>query len=77
MTRLFLMLDKIKDVKMFFETTQQIPCKVYLQQNEYIVDAHSLMGIFSLDLSKVVTFMAEDKVDDAIMEQLKEFSVDK
>lgn len=76
MTRLFLMLDKIQDIKKFYSIIQDIPFDVYLQQQRYVVNAHSIMGIFSLDLSKVVTFISEYTIEDEIIEQLKEFSVD-
>lgn len=76
MTRLFLMLDKIQDIKKFYSIIQNIPFDVYLQQQRYVVNAHSIMGIFSLDLSKVVTFISEYTIEDEIIEQLKEFSVD-
>lgn len=76
MTRLFLKLDKIQDIKKFHSIVQNIPFDIYLQQQRYVVNAHSIMGIFSLDLSNVVTFISENIIDKDIMEQLKEFSVD-
>jgi hypothetical protein len=77
MTRLFLKLDKIEDVKKFYEITNLISEKAYLQQDEYLIDAKSLMGIFSLNLSKLVTFICEQELGDSIYKALTAFSVDK
>lgn len=77
MTRMFLMLNKIEDIKKFFSIAQLIPCKIYLQRDEYVIDAHSLMGIFSLDLTKVVTFISDEPLSEDIMNELQQFSVDK
>lgn len=76
MTRMFLKLNQINDIKKFHELVSFIPNKVYLQQNEYLIDAKSLMGIFSLDLTKIVTFICEQDLDGSILEGLKNFSVD-
>jgi len=76
MSRLFLKIEQINDIKKFNEIVSLIPDKVYLQQNEYVVDAKSIMGIFSLDLSKVVTFICEQELDGSILNALKAFSVD-
>jgi phosphotransferase system HPr-like phosphotransfer protein len=66
----------INDIRKFYEIISLVPSKVYLQQNEYLVNAQSLMGIFSLDLTKVVTLICEQELDDSILDELKEFSVD-
>ena len=77
MVRLFLKLEKIEDIKKFYAITNLISGKVYLQQDEYLIDAKSLMGIFSLNLSKVVTFICEQELEDKIYKDLNAFSVDK
>jgi hypothetical protein len=77
MTRLFLKLDKIENVKNFCSIANMVVGKVYLQQDAYLIDAKSLMGIFSLNLSKIVTFISEEELDGSIYESLKKFSIDK
>ena len=54
MYKYFVLLDTINKVKEFVNLSQRIDSKVYLQHNEYVVDAKSIMGIFSLDLSKPI-----------------------
>ncbi len=46
-----------------------------LVSGRYIVDAKSIMGIFSLDLSKEITLRVEDCDNvDALKEELKSFT---
>lgn len=54
----------IDNVKIFCQEAGRIPCDIdIITEYRHIVDAKSIMGIFSLDLSKPVTVKAisEDK----------------
>ena len=74
--KMFLMINKITDLKIFVELTNRISCNVYAQRNEYIVDAKSLLGILSLDLTKPICLIADEDIPDAIYDELKIFSVE-
>ncbi len=48
-------LNTVDDVKSFVSTVMKYNCNFDIISNRYIVDAKSIMGIFSLDLSKSLT----------------------
>ena len=50
----------VSDVALFNATCNSVNCKTILRSDCYVVDAKSLMGIFSLDLSKPVTLEISD-----------------
>ena len=52
MIRLRLILKTINDVKEFVRIVNNFDYEVDLSSGRYVVDAKSIMGIFSLDLTK-------------------------
>ncbi|MBP7401314.1 MAG: HPr family phosphocarrier protein [Clostridia bacterium] len=52
MTRLRLILRTINDVKEFVRIVNNYTYEIDLSSGRYVVDAKSIMGIFSLDLTK-------------------------
>ncbi len=52
MTRLRLVLKTINDVKEFVRIVNNFDYEIDLSSGRYVVDAKSIMGIFSLDLTK-------------------------
>lgn len=76
MYKYFVLLDTINKVKEFVNLSQRIDSKVYLQHNEYVVDAKSIMGIFSLDLSKPCCFMVEKELNEEIYKELKKYMIE-
>ena len=48
------MLNSIMDVKEFVNIVNRFPSEIDLTSSRYVVDAKSIMGIFSLDLSKPI-----------------------
>lgn len=52
MTSIKVNLDSVDKVKEFVGIAGQIPEDLDLAHGKYVIDAKSLMGIFSLDLSK-------------------------
>ena len=48
-------LDSIEKIKQFVNTISAYPYDFDLASGRYIVDAKSIMGIFSLDLSEPIT----------------------
>lgn len=69
-------LNSIDKVKTFVNIISSIDSDFDLISGRYVIDAKSIMGIFSLDLSKPIDLAihAEDGVND-IIEALKPFLV--
>lgn len=70
-----IMLRSINDVKDFVNTVNKYDFDVDLTSGRYVVDAKSIMGIFSLDLSKPIK--VEIHVEDcgAFCDEVKNFIV--
>ncbi len=76
MVTFHIMLKSINDVKDFVNIVNRYDFDVDLTSGRYIVDAKSIMGIFSLDLSKPIKVEAHaDGVED-FMKDVKPFIVD-
>ncbi|MBQ1902032.1 MAG: HPr family phosphocarrier protein [Lachnospiraceae bacterium] len=69
-------LNSIDKVKSFVNTVSQIDSDFDLVSGRYVIDAKSIMGIFSLDLSKPIelNIHAETGVEE-ILETLKPYIV--
>ena len=57
-------LNTINEVKEFVNIVLQCPYDVDLVSGRYIIDAKSLMGIFSLDLTRPIDLEADIDSDD-------------
>ena len=53
-------LSKFESVKRFVELSSSKSCFVTLKSGRYVVDGKSILGIFSLDLSKPVVLEVGD-----------------
>ena len=64
-------LNSIDKVKAFVNEISKFDCDFDLVSGRYVIDAKSIMGIFSLDLSKPIdlNIHADDNVEE-IMEML-------
>lgn len=69
-------LNSIDKVKSFVNAISKYDVDFDLVSGRYVIDAKSIMGIFSLDLSKPIdlNIHAEQDVDE-IMEALKQYIV--
>jgi len=47
-------LSSISDVKAFVSAASSLPCDIDIISGRYVIDAKSIMGIFSIDLAKPV-----------------------
>lgn len=74
MQELMIKLNMVDDVKLFIEDVTNIDADVDLQKNYYIVDAKSIMGVFSLDLSKPVKVVIHSD-DENLIEPFKRWVV--
>lgn len=69
-------LNSIDKVKAFVNTVAQFEFDFDLISGRYVIDAKSIMGIFSLDLSKPIDLTIHTEKDlDEIMEALKPYLV--
>ena len=68
-------LNTIEKVKSFVNTITKYDYDFDLISGRYVIDAKSIMGIFSLDLSKPITLdiHADDENIESIMESLKDY----
>ena len=76
MQKVVISLNSIDKVKSFVNTISQYDFDFDLISGRYVIDAKSIMGIFSLDLSKPIDLAihAENNMDE-IMETLKPYLI--
>ena len=69
-------LNSIDKVKAFVNEVKKFDAEFDLVSGRYVIDAKSIMGIFSLDLSKPIDLNIHSENDvDAILEKLQPFIV--
>ncbi len=71
-----IMLNSIVDVKEFVNIVNRFPYEIDLSSARYVVDAKSIMGIFSLDLSKSIKVDVHSSECDDLMAELKKYIID-
>ncbi|MEG0570548.1 MAG: HPr family phosphocarrier protein [Oscillospiraceae bacterium] len=69
-------LNTINDVKLFVNTVAKCDYEVDLISGRYAIDAKSIMGIFSLDISKPINLEAHTENADAFFGEIKQFIVE-
>ena len=78
MNNVMIRLSSIQDVRSFVDIVTKYNMDIDLSSGRYVVDAKSIMGIFSLDLLNPIKLSAQsDKEEDvkALMEDLKAYIV--
>ena len=68
-------LNNIESVNRFVAIMSEKPYDVDLGSGKYLVNAKSMMGVLSLDLTKPVTVNAET-FDQAFLDEIKEYIVE-
>ena len=69
-----IILRDIDSIRSFVRQVIQVDFEVDLLQGRYLIDAKSIMGIFSLDLSRPLDlYIHEDKDAPAILEALEPY----
>ena len=70
-------LNTIEKVKSFVNTINRYDCDFDLISGRYVIDAKSIMGIFSLDLSKSIALniYADDDIANDIVKQLTPYLI--
>ena len=68
-----ILLSSINDIKAFVNIVNKYEFDVDLTSGRYVVDAKSIMGIFSLDLSKPIKVDVHSEGEDAdkFIEEIK------
>ena len=66
-------LSLAENVKTFVNIVNKYPYDVDLRAGRHVVDAKSILGIFSLDLSKPVTMEIYSDDCDALLNDIKDF----
>ena len=64
--------DTVKEVKRFIDFLSQFPEEYYLVSDRFIVNAKSIMGIYSLDLTKAVQLVSLKKDDEEFRKKFEE-----
>ena len=70
-----IVLSNIQDVREFVNLVVLLEYEVDLAQGRYLIDAKSIMGIFSLDLLSPITLVAHTDAPEALFEKIEKFSV--
>ena len=68
-------LNSIDKVKSFVNTISQFDSDFDLISGRYVIDAKSIMGIFSVDLSQNIDLTIHAENDAEIVEALKDYIV--
>lgn len=75
MTTINVRLSQIDDVKNFVNTIMRFDFDIDLVSGRYAVDAKSIMGIFSLDLSKPIELRAHTDDAEKLLDAIAPFIV--
>ena len=70
-----IMLSSIEAVKKFVSITTKYDFQINLTTDKYKIDAKSIMGVFSLDLSKPVTLEVESDAAAEFLAEIEQFNV--
>ncbi|MBE6022801.1 MAG: HPr family phosphocarrier protein [Cellulosilyticum sp.] len=77
MKSIYITLNSIEKVKQFVNTINTYDSEFDLSSGRYIIDAKSIMGIFSLDLSAPLRLdIYNDDCLEAVKQALNEFIID-
>lgn len=68
-----IVLGQIEDVKKFVNIAMSKNYDIDLTSGKYTVNAKSIMGIFSLDLTKPIVLLAHCDSDDKLLSDIQQF----
>ena len=75
MKELKIKLSNVQDIREFVNVIILADYDVDLVQGRYVIDAKSIMGIFSLDLLSPIDLVAHTENADALFEKIAKFTV--
>ncbi|MBQ7760741.1 MAG: HPr family phosphocarrier protein [Clostridia bacterium] len=73
MKKVVINLASIQDVREFVDTVTKYDMEIDLSSGRYIVDAKSIMGIFSLDLMKPIGMTIHSDDCDELLKAVEKF----
>ncbi|MDD3833625.1 MAG: HPr family phosphocarrier protein [Oscillospiraceae bacterium] len=73
MVKLVVKIDTVLDAKRFVSICNAADFDIDLVSGRYVVDAKSIMGLFSLDLSKPLELQADCDEDNVFLKKLEPF----
>ena len=73
MKKFNVLLGSINDVKNFVNIVTKYDFEIDMTSGRYVVDAKSIMGIFSLDLSKPIAVEVHSDDCDTLLAELKPY----
>ena len=73
MVKLNVKIVSMQDADKFNKICTKYDCDMDLQNDKYYVNAKSIMGIFSLDLSKVLILNADTDDEEKVKKDFAEF----
>lgn len=76
MTQFYIKITTISDVRKFIEVVTRQDYEIDLTSGRYVVDAKSIMGIFSLDLMNKILLTAHTDDASALKAALADFIVE-
>lgn len=74
MKEIIIRLNSINDVKDFVNEAVSCPCEIDLVSGRYIIDGKSIMGVFSLDLSKSIKVQASGEGAEEFVAKIAKFA---
>ena len=75
MQKMMIRLSTIEDIRNFVSTVIGFDFEIDLCSGRYVVDAKSIMGIFSLDLANPIELVAHTDSAELLTEKLAPFAV--
>ena len=75
MQEIKIVLGNIQDVREFVNQVVMLDYEVDLAQGRYLIDAKSIMGIFSLDLLSPITVIAHTEYAGDFFEKISAFTI--
>ena len=77
MREIIILLDSIEKVKKFVSITTKFESEFDLVSGRYVIDAKSIMGIFSIDLSKPIILRIYEEGEEAenVIKALEEYVI--
>ena len=75
MTKVLIRLSSIEDVRTFVSAVLNFDYEIDLCSGRYIIDAKSIMGIFSLDLMNPIQLVAHTDQPGDLLEKIGKFVV--
>ena len=73
MVKIMVKISSMEAANAFNKICNQFDCDMDLQCGKYYVDAKSLLGIFSLDLSKTICLNADTDDEDKVKKMFAEY----